>query len=35
MSKSWAEMRAWIVSTNIDCAGHVQGWCIGALVNVS
>jgi hypothetical protein len=33
--KSWAEMKALVVGTNIGCAWHVQGWCIVALVNIS
>jgi hypothetical protein len=35
VSKSWAEMKALVVNTNIGCEGHVQGWCIEALINVS
>jgi hypothetical protein len=35
VSKSWAEIKALVVGTNTGCVGHVQGWCIGALVNVN
>jgi hypothetical protein len=28
-------MKALVVSTNTGCVGHVQGWCIQALVNVN
>jgi hypothetical protein len=35
VSKSWAEMKASVVITTTKRVGHVQGWCIGALINVS
>jgi hypothetical protein len=33
MSESWAEKKTLIMGTNTRCARHVQGWCIGALVD--
>jgi hypothetical protein len=35
MFKSWSKMKALVVGTNTRCAGHVQGWGIRALDNVS
>jgi hypothetical protein len=35
VSKSFAEMKALVVNTNTGRAGHVLGWCIVTLVNVS
>jgi hypothetical protein len=35
VSKSWVEVKALVVSINTGDVGHVQGWCIRALVNVS
>jgi hypothetical protein len=34
MPKSWAEVKALVVGSNIELAWHVQGWCIVALINV-
>jgi hypothetical protein len=35
MFKSWSKIKTLVVGTNIACEGYVNGWCIGARVNVS
>jgi hypothetical protein len=35
VSKSWAKIKVVIVGTNTRRVGHVHGWCIMALINVS
>jgi hypothetical protein len=32
VSKFWAEIKALVVGTYTRSAGHVQGWCIVALL---
>jgi hypothetical protein len=35
VSKSWIVMKALAINTNSGSTGHVQGWCIGASINMS